>query len=107
MNRLPFPKYLNRPRLILMFEEDQVVFVLANLILMFTILMILGVTFIPMVIVEFMVFFISVYVWNKIFKDHASGHLSHLLYNLGIKNPPNNDGKESIVPYGFERYFID
>ena len=57
MNRLPFPKFLNRPRLVLMFESDQVVFILGSMVIIGIICIILSMEIFSITFVEIISFF--------------------------------------------------
>ncbi|CAA6804704.1 MAG: Unknown protein [uncultured Campylobacterales bacterium] len=107
MNRLPFPKFLNRPRLVLMFEADQVMFILGSMIMIFLICIILSMEIFTISLVEIVSFFFLAFVWKNVIKENNKGYLYHFAYNLGIKKPNAVKGEDDIIPYGFESYFID
>lgn len=110
--RIPFPKYLNRPRLFLIFEQDEILIALLTFAFVSTICILLNVDSFIMIIVNIFSVFISNKIYKKMVKDTANGYIYHLLYHMGFEKPGKSiskfkDANDTIIPYGFERHFID
>lgn len=107
MNRLPFPKFLNRPRLVLMFESDHVIFIVGSMVLIALICIVLSIQIFTLTLIEIISFLLLSFIWKHVVRDNNRGYLYHFAYNLGIKKPNPIKGEDDIIPYGFESYFID
>jgi len=107
--RLPFPRYLNRPRLINIFETDELKFAGIITLIVFLILFFSAVPPFIILIVISIVFYISLKIYKKAFKNTRSV-LDHFFYNLGLMDLERKKRKykENIdIPYGFIKRFID
>lgn len=104
--RLPFPKYLNRPRLFIIFETDELKFAVAVSIVVFLLTFFTNMP--PYIILIFFVgsFYISIRIYKKTFKN-VKNVMDHFFYNLGLYNPKKRKNEKIEIPYGFIKRFID
>ena len=108
MKRLPFPRYLNRPRLLITFELDQIIFtIIVNaIILAFSI--IFSIPFYVTAILIGVITYIANKIYVRLVKEEAPGFLEHFFYEKGILDvKQDKKNKEIAIPYGFEKHFID
>jgi hypothetical protein len=110
--KIPFPKYLNRPRLILIFEEDEVLIAILTAGIVGAFCVLIEVSSFYMVLWMIVSVIITNKLHKKVVKDTPNGFIYHFLYHIGLQKPGRGKSKfskenESIVPYGFERHFID
>ena len=105
--RVPFPKYLNRPRLFLIFETDELKFVgIIDAIVVFTLFMI---SVPPYVFLFFLVIssYLSLKLYREIRKKVSHNAIDFFFYELGISHPKKKHFKDVELPYGFNRKLRD
>ena len=106
--RLPFPRYLNRPRLWLLFEEDELIFALLLMgIYIFITFIVLNASPFVIVLGAALVFYYSIQIFRKIQKSSTRNTLNFYLYELGIYKPKKKKKNDIDVPEGFIKRFID
>ncbi|WP_456470005.1 hypothetical protein [Caminibacter sp.] len=106
--RVPFPRYLNRPKLWLLFETDELKFVaIIDGITAFTLFMI---SVPPYIFVFFLT--VSSYFSLKLYREirkklSSSNAIDFFFYELGISQPKKLHKKDVEIPYGFIKKLID
>jgi hypothetical protein len=106
-NRVPFPKYLNRPKLFIVFEMDELKFVgIIDAIVVFSLFMI---SVPPYIFLLFVIAssYISLKVYREIRKKMSSNAIDFFFYELGIWQPKKKHKKDVDLPYGFHRKLLD
>lgn len=106
--RVPFPKYLNRPKLWMLFEEDELKFIaIIDVIVAFILFMVS----VPAYIFLFFLVissYLSLKVYREIRKKVSSNAMDFFFYELGLYTPKKKRNKKDIeLPYGFHRRLLD
>ena len=108
MKRLPFPRYLNRSKLWIYFEEDEILVAFGVMIVGIALTFIFTVPpYIAVAIVAFMVW-IAGKMYKKFKRNSVKGYLNHLFYTAGYRNIKDSEEKGHCrfrVPYGFATKF--
>ena len=107
-SRLPFPKYLNRKRLIIYFELDEVIVSSIAGASVFLISFMLAIP--PWVSIAFvaLTMWLTIKMYKKFKRTTAKGYIDHLFYTAGykeIKNSYPNKKCNFSIPYGFIKRF--
>jgi hypothetical protein len=109
--KVPFPRYLNRPRLWIGKEEDEWLVILITSVVVIGLLFMLAVPLFVLVFLWLLSIYISNHLYIKIVKETAPGFLQHYFYHLGLHDPnrssKDKDNQDFRFPYGFERNFRD
>lgn len=105
--RVPFPKYLNRPKLWLMFEADELRFIAIIDIVVVFILFTASVP--PYVFLFFLVIssYLSLKIYREIRKKVSHNAIDFFFYELGISQPKKKHNRDVDLPYGFNRKLRD
>jgi len=102
---MAFSRYIKRPRLVFKYDLDTVIYALV-------------VAMIPIVIGLFATKFIFgilsggacgylvMKYYPKLTKDKAPGQIDHLMYDIGLSNP-NNQEEATKIPPGYINEFIE
>jgi len=105
--RVPFPRYLNRPRLWLIFEEDELKFIFIIDAIATLLLFLLGVPpFLYLVVLAFSSY-ISLKVYRELRKKISHNAIDFFFYELGLYQPKKKHSKDVEIPYGFIKKLID
>ena len=110
--KLAFPKYLNRPRIWLYWEQDEIKFAFQVSIVVVGVMFALTLPLVVIVLVWLTTVYYTNQMYRRAIKEQADGFLEHSIYNLGYTNPNKNSkykkatGK-NLIPFGFETEFID
>ena len=110
LRRLPFPRYLNRPKLWMLYEQDElkVVFIVEAITIF--VLFVLSVPPFLMVIVIAAVGWVTIKIYRKSAKSVSPGYIDHFFYSIGMSHPEESalkKKKRPFLPYGFIRRFRD
>lgn len=109
-HKIRFPKYIFRPRLLWIFERDELyvfgAFFMGTEIIFFLTIVVPLLQHIISIIVA--VVAMSLYRFYK--KDHHIGHAYHFLYFYGLRDPVEKGESSSksnlhFIPFGFEKKF--
>ena len=108
-----FPKYLDKPKLIGIFDMDEFMLIFLSVVIILTLSLATTINSIVSILGGLGFGFFNLFVYRKIKKKTANGFASHFLYLKGISNPqivPKHikmtkpyykDVK--LAPYGFNR----
>jgi len=106
-NRVPFPKYLNRPKLWLIFEADELKFV--GIIDGVTVFVLFMMSLPPYIFLLFLVAtsYISLKIYREIRKKVSHNAIDFFFYELGIYQPKKKHKRDINLPFGFNRRLLD
>ena len=105
--KLPFPKYLNRPKLWLRWEQDELMFGAIVVGVATAVLFVIAVPLYVLVVMDVLLVYVAGKIYKKLVKEAPPGFLSHFFYGTGIADPNKGENTRVRIPYGFEKRFID
>jgi len=105
--RVPFPRYLNRPKLWLIFETDELKFV--GIIDLIVTLILFAISVPAYVFLFFLVVssYLSLKIYREIRKKVSHNAMDFFFYELGASHPKKKHSRDVELPYGFIKKLRD
>lgn len=116
--RIAFPRYIDKPKMIGIFEMDEAMLGLVPLVVIMLIGFIKSYDSTIIMIIGFLLWFITGLVIHKFKENNPNGYMYHFFYRQGIYHPVMSNVKlqvmrkdikdgSKIVPTGIVRVFVN
>jgi type IV conjugative transfer system protein TraL len=110
--KVPFPRYLNSKKLFYIWEQDVVFVSAATSAGLFMMFVWFSVPILVSLLISMAIGYLVLKRYIKYFKKAREGYVWHFLYSKGFISPFDkrdikHDFESSLLPYGFEREFIN
>ena len=114
---IPFPRYIDRPKMIGIFEIDEVLVGLSSFMIVFLVGFFTGAQSAIVMPLGLVFLFATSFMVKKYKKNYADNFLFHLIYKKGFYHPVLSDARlnkrldikngSKIIPTGYAKYFYE
>lgn len=95
--RPPFPKYIDKTRMIGPFEIDEAAFIVASVGFMLVLGFALAINVAIALIIGLFIGLAIAAAMKAVKKNFAEGYLYHLMYNKGVRHPLNDNPRALVT----------